>query len=141
VTPTGAPSNGDVLAAASLLLAILAVLYSLWYGDIGRALSVEIPTHLEDAGPQRREVREAIKTRAAPLAIAALVLLLVFLPEAIRLLVHWVRRAAEHGLWHQVRSYDPVELSIMAVVCFLAALTAYTVWLLIELIKLRRKLG
>lgn len=89
MTASNNPSNGDVLSAASLLLAILAVLFSLWYGDIAAALRIETPTHLEDAGPQRRQIAEAIKTRAAPLAGAALVLLLVFVPEAIRLASQW----------------------------------------------------
>ena len=141
MTATTLPTNGDVLAAASLLLAILAVLHSLWYGDIGAALRVEIPTHLEDAAPQRRQVHEAIKTRAAPLAIAALVLLVVFLPEAIRLVISWGQRVRDYGLWHEVKSYDPVELAIVAVVFFLAALIAHTVWLMLELLRLKRKLG
>jgi hypothetical protein len=64
VSSVSTPASGDVLAAASLLLAILAVLYSLWYSDISAALRVEIPTHLEDAGLQRRQVGEALKTRA-----------------------------------------------------------------------------
>ena len=140
MTLAAAPTNGDVLAAASLLLAILAVLFSLWYADIGAALRVEIPAHLEDAGPQRRQVGEAIKTRAAPLAAAALILLLVFIPEAIHLAAHWIRHTYDHGLWHGVRSYDSVELSIVVVVVFLAALTVYTVWLMIELIDLKRRL-
>jgi len=109
-----AAAAGDILAAASLLLAILAVLFSLWFGDIGAALGVEIPTHLEDAGPQRRQVSEAITTRAAPLAIAALALLLVFLPEACRIIIHWGQHVHDRGLWQGVKSYDPVELSIVA---------------------------
>ncbi len=64
-----------------------------------------------------------------------------FLPEAIRLIVRWLRHAYDHGLWHAITSYDPVELSVVAVVTFLAFLTAYTVWLMIELLRLRRKLG
>jgi hypothetical protein len=134
------PTTGDVLGAASLLLAILAVLYSLWYGDIGAALRVQIPTHHEDAGPQRRQVAEAIRTRAAPLACAALVLFMVFLPEAIRLITHWFRHAADDGLWQAIKSYDPVELSIVAVVVLLGFLAAYTVWLTVELLTLKRKL-
>lgn len=141
MTATTAPSNGDVLAAASLLLAILAVLYSLWYADIDAALRVEKPTHLEDARSERRQVRQAIRTRAAPLAFASVVLFLVFLPEAVRLIVHWVSRAIHHGLWHEVRSYSAVELSIVAVVLALAALAAYSQWLLLELLRTRRKLG
>jgi len=140
VTSVTGPTTGDVLGAASLLLAILAVLYSLWYGDIGAALRVEIPTHREDAGPQLRQVAEAIRTRAAPLACAALGLFLIFLPEAIRLTVRWFRHAAHNGLWHAIKSYDPVELSIVAVVLLLGFLAAYTVWLTAELLTLRRKL-
>jgi len=137
---TTAPSNADVLSAGSLLLAVLAVLFGLWYSDIAAALQVEVPTHLEDAGRQRRQVADAIKTRAAPLAAAAATLLAIFLPEAIRLTSHWVQRAYDNGLWNAVRSYDPVELSIVAVVLFLAVLTAYTLSLIPRLIRLKRKL-
>lgn len=140
MTAAAAPSSGDILSAASLLLAVLAVLFSLWYSDIGSALRVEIPTHLEDAGPQRRQVSEAIKTRAAPLAAGAVVLLLVFLPEAVHLAIHWLRQANNHGLWHAIKSYDSVELSIVVVVLFMALLTAYALWLVLELAKLRHKL-
>jgi hypothetical protein len=140
VIVAAAPTNGDVLAAASLLLAIVAVLLSLWYADIDAALRVEIRTHLEDAGPQRRQVGAAIKTRAAPLAGGALVLLLVFVPEATHLAVHWIRHAYNHGFWHAVKTYDSVELSIVVIVVFLATLTAYTVWLMVELIDLRQRL-
>ena len=52
-----------------------------------------------------------------------------------------LRHAYDHGLWHAITSYDPVELSVVAVVAFLAFLAAYTVWLMIELLRLRRKLG
>ncbi len=138
---TAAPTTGNVLGAASLLLAILAVLFSLWYADIAAALRVEIPTHTEDAGPQRRQVIAAIRTRAAPLALASLVLLVVFTPEALQLIIRWGRNVDQHGLWREVKAYDPVKLSIVIVVVFLAALTAYAGWLAVELLRLRRRLA
>lgn len=136
-SPTGL---GDVLGAASLLLAILAVLYSIWYSDLAAALRVEIPTHLEDAEPQRRTVDEALRARATPLLVAGLVLLLVFVPEAVRLITHWLEHAWRYGLWHAVTSYDPVRLSIVVVVVFLLLLTFYAIWLTVELLKLKKRL-
>lgn len=63
-------------------------------------------------------------------------LLAVFLPEAIRLIVRWFRHAYDHGLWRAITSHDPVELSLVAVVAFLALLAAYTVWLMIKPLRL-----
>jgi hypothetical protein len=64
----------------------------------------------------------------------------VFVSEAIRLIVHWLRHVRDMGLWHEVKSYDPVALSIVVVVLLLVFLTCYTVWLMVELLKLRRSL-
>ena len=140
MTIASAASNGDVLSAASLLLAILAVLFSLWYRDITAALEIVVPKHLMDADVLRRQVSNALK-QAAPLAVASAVLFLVFVPEAIRLTSHWVGHASDHGLWHAIRSYDTVELSIVAVVLFLALLCLYTISLAIRLLRLRHKLS
>ena len=134
------PSRGDILSAASLLLAILAVLYSLWYSDIASALRIAVPRHREDAAAERRQVGDALRTRALPLGIAAALLVLVFLPEAIHISTLWVSRASDHGLWNAIRDYDPVSLSLVLVVIAMLALAAYTAWLARQLWALRQKL-
>jgi hypothetical protein len=133
-------ASGDILAAASLLLAILAVLYSLWYSDIQAALRIDVPTHLEDAGPQRRQVSEALTGRALPLAASAIVLLLIFLPEAIHIIWRWYQLIAQYGVWRAIKNYDPVILSIIAVVTSLALLAGYTSRLVVQLWHLRTQL-
>jgi len=128
------------LSAASLLLAILAVLYSLWYGEIASALEINPPKHLQDAVADRRRVGEVLRTRAFPLAIAAIALVLVFLPEAIHIASHFVRRASRDGTWSTIKDYDPVSLSLVLVVLGIGALACYTGWLAVRLWQLRRRL-
>jgi hypothetical protein len=137
---SGSPSRGDVLAAASLLLAIVAVLYSLWYSEIAATLDLEVPRHLEDAGPARRRTAEVLKTRALPLALSTLVLMLVFLPEAIHIVLHWSRGAYRRGVLHAIRQYDPVSLALVLVVIAIGALAAYTLWLARRLVRQKRRL-
>jgi hypothetical protein len=140
VTSPDAVSRGDVLAAASLLLAILAVLYSLWYAEIARTLEIKAPKHLDDAAADRRRTSEVLRTRALPLALAALILMLTFLPEALHIAVHFVRRAHSDSLWQTIKQYDPVSLSLVIVVVGIGALAAYTGWLAVRLWRLKRTL-
>jgi len=133
-------SRGDVLSAASLLLTILAVLYSLWYSEIAAILEIRVPAHLEDASGDRRRVGNVLKTRALPLVLAAFLLTVVFLPEAVHLVVRWIRHAYNRGIWYAIRQYDPVSLALVLVVVGMGALTTYTGWLARRLLRLRRRL-
>lgn len=137
---TSGPSRGDVLSAASLLLAILAVLYSLWYAEIAAALEVTVPRHLEDAGQQRRQIKGALNARALPLAVATLLLTLVFLPEGVHIAIHWARHVSRAGLSRSVRDYDPVSLALVLVVLSIGALGIYTITLATKLWHLKARL-
>jgi hypothetical protein len=133
-----ASGEGDVLSAASLLLAITAVLYSLWYADISAALKIEPPQHLEDAKSERRQVSGALWSRALPLAVAGVVMTAVFLPEAVRIVREWVDMARGEGLWHAVKDYEPVSLSLVLVVAGMTILSVYTILMTYGLWRLRR---
>ena len=126
----------DLLAAASLLLTVLGVVYGTWYAEITSAIGTAIPTHIENRGPIRQTVRAALYAKALPLALAAIVLTALFLPDALTITLSGVRafRAAGVNAFHE---YNAVEAAFCLVVVLTGALAAY---LLFFVCRLKNKL-
>lgn len=102
----------DLLAADSLLLTILAVLYSVWYTEIDtelRRTADPLPKNNTDA---YKRMKRVFVQRALPLTVAALAVTAVFLPEAIDAAVPVVRRAV-HG--HRPAHYNAVSTAFFVV--------------------------
>lgn len=131
---------GELLSAASLLLAVVGVFYSLWYGEITRALDITPPTHLADAAGLRRDVSRVLRARAAPLAVASLVLALVLLPEAIRLIADGIRLLWREGLREGLGAYDAVSAAFVLVVFGTGVIAVYSWSLALRLWHLKRAL-
>jgi hypothetical protein len=129
------------LSAASVLLAVIAILFSLWYSAILDARDIAIPDHLEDAGPQRRQVRNALLSQAVPLTIGCVVLAVAFVPEAVRLGHEWIELAGDNGLEAALNAYDSVELSLFLVVLSMIGFAVWSLRALLALILIKRKLG
>jgi hypothetical protein len=130
--------RADILAAASLLLAIVAAFFSLWYPEIRAALGLKVSDQFDDRGPERKQTREALRRRALPLAVASVLLAAVFLPEGLHIVIHWFRVAVDRGLWHAITAYDPVSLSLVVVAGGLTAIALNCAALSVELAKKRR---
>jgi hypothetical protein len=75
------PVNGDILSTSSLLFAVVAAFYSLWYAEVCRARDVEVKSHLDDRGPAISLVSSTLKTKAVPLLIGVALLVLIFTPN------------------------------------------------------------
>ena len=112
-------SQGDVLAAAALLLTLLGVLYALWYGEIQAALQMK-------AQPVRTKADfeagvSVLWTRAIPLVVATGLDFVVFAPAALTPAHQWavatVQRPAQI-----FASYDPVPVAIGLASLFTLAL-------------------
>lgn len=131
---------GDLLSAASLLLAVVGVLYGLWYPELMAALAVKMPQHKEDRVAPHRRVSSTLLSRAVPLALGFSVLALVFLPDALAILIISLRHFRDEGV-AALHRYDPVRTSFCLVVAFALSLAAHVVWLVIRLVKLRRRLN
>lgn len=107
----------DLLAAASLMLALLAMLYGVWYDTIAKAIAVKdkMPSFYEDAGRQRDQVTEALRRRARPLAWATAGLVLILLPNVVGILA-----SSAKGAWHEklgaASRYDAVSAALVFVV-------------------------
>lgn len=65
-------STGDLLTAASILLAVYGLLYSVWYSEIRSALGIGPRRKRADRDPQIAEVRSTLRARAARLAAGAI---------------------------------------------------------------------
>ncbi len=59
------------LAASSMLLAIVAVIFGAWTGDLSKALSLAFPPQVLNREPQRLQIRSAIYSKALPLTVGA----------------------------------------------------------------------
>lgn len=112
----------DLLAAASLLLAALAVLYSVWYSSIEDARTLKLPTKRDDAVKPVTQIQGVLHGRAYPLAIASCLATIIFVPEAITILVSTVNSFADHGLG-AFGYYNPIEAALFVVTLGLAFLT------------------
>src|SRR5882672_10633374 len=76
----------DVLNAASLLFAVIAALYALWYPELNSDLAVKIPDHKEDRPARFRKTAALLWSRALPLLVISLSTSLTFLPIVVLLL-------------------------------------------------------
>jgi hypothetical protein len=118
------PSSADLLGAATLLLAALAVLYGVWYSSIEAAKSRTIPTHASDAAKPLASVRAVLRGRAYPLALASGLSAMVFAPEAINIVAETVRTLHDYQ-FSAFQYYDPIEAALRLVTVGLSLLTVH----------------
>lgn len=78
-------SLDSLLSATALLTTIIALLFSLWYGEIKEAIDTQPPRHREDAIDVIAKLRRVRLGRATPILLAAVGNVLVFFPPAARL--------------------------------------------------------
>lgn len=83
----------DAISAASLVLAVLAALYTLWLGDVTAALDLKAKPDKDDRAPQRKQVMRALLTKALPLFLATTAGTLILLPRSLAILCE----ARRHG--------------------------------------------
>jgi hypothetical protein len=124
----------DLLAAASLLTAIVGVLYALWFAEIIEALNKEVPKHAANRIRPRMEVSAVWFSRALPLAVASGSVAATFLPPAVLLASESWQRFKTAGL-PTATSYDPISTSLCLVEVFSLVL-AFDCW--IRLARLAR---
>jgi hypothetical protein len=129
----------EMLSSASLLLTAITVLFGLWRQDIDAAVEITVPAHLEDAGRERRTVREAVRYRVWPLLAATSVVLAAFMPVLVGELVRSVDNLFNAG-WDAFADYDPPTVALGGVVVLLLILQATLIRRLRLLRDLQEKL-
>lgn len=130
----------DLLSASSLLMAIAAILFSLWYAEISKALEITPRTHREDNAAARSTVTAVLITKAIPVACMALAVALIFLPDAIKLARESLHVYQDLG-YTAFKKYDAVRTAYCFVTILSLALAIYMLALVGKLWNLRRKLS
>lgn len=126
----------NLLSASSLLLAVVGVLYGLWYAEISTALTTTVHQHRENNEKGFSDVSSVLFSRAVPLTVLAAPLGLIFLPDALKIVVDSrVLYGASQG------SYDAVRTAFCFVVIFSLAIGLHAAIRVFRLILLRSKLN
>lgn len=129
----------DLLSSASLLIAIVTVLYGVWYSEIKRGIKEIKPATLRNCD-HISEVTGIILTRALPLAVASVGLTLIFLKDAIIIVRNSLPLAG--GLRDRILNYDAVRtafVSVEAICLFLSIHIIVQCFRLITNVKELRK--
>ena len=130
----------DLLSASSLLMAIAAILFSLWYAEIAKALQTIPKIHSEDNAAARAMVTIVLFTKALPVALMALAVTLIFLPDALKLAkesLHLYQSLGCAAFAH----YDAVRTAYCFVTVISLGLAIYMTVLAVKLWALRKKLS
>ena len=133
-------SMSDLLSASSLLIAIAAILFSLWYAEIAKALEILPKAHKEDNVAARATVSGVLLTKALPVAVMALAVAVIFLPDAVRLIRESLSTYQASGI-AALEKYDAVRTAYCFVTVLAVVLAAYMLRLTVRLWSLRRRLS
>jgi len=124
---------GDLLSAASLLLTVLTVLYSLWLPEITTASNSAVDEFPQNRTETYRASRNVFLTKALPLCLAAFALIATMAPPAISIMYRPIAR--------ELDSYDAVATIFVVVIAVLLLLSLHTFDATAKLGKHVRKLN
>jgi hypothetical protein len=118
----GEGSPADLVQAASLLVAGLAVVYGLWYPRLEKSLSRHLPEHEADAIAPRTEIRDDYRRRALPLFVGSALTVIVFVWPCVKIAYDAIMRVSNCGL-SAFADYNAVEASLVLVLFACIALS------------------
>lgn len=130
----------DLLSAASLLLAVLGMLYGLWYPEIIATLEIKVPPHVEDRQGPYHKVTTIFYGRALPLTIASIGVSLIFLPDAVKISLDSIFGYSTQGIFY-LYSYSATRTAFCFVVAMSSTIAAHLIVFSIKLIRLRKRLA
>jgi hypothetical protein len=131
---------GDLLSASSLLMAIAAILFSLWYAEIAKALEIVPKRHSEDNIRELSTVLAVLYAKAIPVTLTALLVALIFLPDAVKLSIESLKAYRTAGL-DALKLYDAVRTAYCFVSLLSMVLAIYMAVLTEKLWQLARRLA
>jgi len=107
------------LSSASILLAILTALYGLFYPAIKETIDLEVlkGARAKDNGPSHDKAVKAFNGKALPLALGALLIALVYIPELYKQATASIGYLADYGI--KGTEYDITAAAFMAVGLFI----------------------
>lgn len=131
----------DLLSASSLLMAIAAILFSLWYAEISKTLEISPKAYKEDNVKNVAIVQGILYSKALPVAIMALMVSCIFLPDALKLILESKRLLKENGFSLYFKNYDAVRTAYCFVSLLSTILAFYMMNLVMKLYTLKRRMN
>jgi D-alanyl-lipoteichoic acid acyltransferase DltB (MBOAT superfamily) len=128
----------DLLSSASLLLAVLGVLYGIWYPEFIEALNVKVPKFTEDRNRPYRRVTSLLYGRAIPLSVASFVVSLIFFPDALKIIGFSIQDYQLNG-FAALYDYNAVNTAYCFVIVMSIAIACYITYLSVKLGRLCRR--
>ncbi|MCJ7659480.1 MAG: hypothetical protein MUO67_10050 [Anaerolineales bacterium] len=129
----------DVLPSASLILAVIALLFTAWKDEIQEARDLSIRLHYVDSEKDHNKVKEALWRRSFPLTFSATIMIILFLPEIVCIINQSVEIICTMGFTESLSNYD-VKSATFIFVFFIFIAFAFYLWsLTLALYKRHRK--
>ena len=129
----------DILSAASMLLAVLAILFGMWGPEISKAAGADNLTVPKNSRDKFNGFRSLYRARAIPLTAFAFIKTLVFLPTAVGIFLSSWKMYCEKGVAAGLSQYSPVTTSIVFVTILSGVLTGYLLGWTIQLKRWLRR--
>ncbi|HGE8238900.1 hypothetical protein LZT27_07775 [Aeromonas veronii] len=129
----------DLLSASSLLMAIAAILFSLWYADISKAIEIEPKPHKEDNVAAKESVTTVLLSKALPVSLMAISITAIFSPDALKIAAESYDAYKTNGF--ELLNYNAVKTAYCFVTLTTLILSIYTLVLFFKLLILRNRLS
>lgn len=130
----------DLLSAASLMLAILGILYGAWYPEIISMRHVEITDLPVQCKTSYRQVSAVLYGKVLPLCIVSSFMSIIFLPDTINILLFTLQELGVNGISY-LRFYSAVNTAFFVVEVLLIVYSCYVINIMIKLIKVTHLLS
>ncbi|EMB21557.1 MULTISPECIES: hypothetical protein [Treponema] len=122
----------DILTSISTVITVIAILYSLWYQDIEKAIAEELPEHKDDQIEPKKRIKTTLINKAIPLFFVSFLFFIIYIPESIGIVKQSIA-SVQSSSWN----YNSTMLAII----FINILSLLiSVILIVKCIKLIKKL-
>jgi hypothetical protein len=129
----------DLLPSASLILAVIALLFNTWKDEIQEARDLSISLHYIDSEKDHKKVKEALWRRSFPLALSATTMIIIFIPEIVWTINQSIDVIQSEGFSNSLNNYDAKAATFIFVFLLFIAFAYYLWSLTIELYKRHRE--
>jgi hypothetical protein len=124
----------EILSAASLLMTVATILFSIWHREILEALEFDVQDYEKTNRNNRRKVQRVLRFKAGPLALMATATVLAFVPDWLSIVFHSAKNYYFNG-FHGLANYSSVHTALCLVILSIGGLAGHSVYLCIRLYR------
>lgn len=107
--------NADILSSASLILAVIALLFTIWQPDIQKAKDFDEESHYPDIKKNHEKLKQVLWGQAIPLAVGASLMMIIFLPESVNLIISSINIIVAMGFVNSLSTYNVILAAFLIV--------------------------